>query len=209
MIFLGSMLCFEFLSAGNQQDSEHRTVYLNSANESYKFEVLTENKSIKTDKRITYYWFAFNTINSTMGGFSGKILDGSYSCFYLSNTLKEKGMFKKGLKNGEWRAWNENGALKEIINYKHGIKCGVNEIYSTDGKLLTKKEYKNDLLDGKYIQYNSDSIVYQKKFLKGIEIKEKPKKLQRDTRKIDQSTDTMKLDRATKTDLINKSKSQK
>ena len=152
-LFLLNILWFEFLSAGNHRDTEHRTIYLNSGNESYKFEVLTENKSIKTDKHRTYYWFAFNSINSTMGGYSGKVLDGSYSCFYLSNTLKEKGVFKKGLKNGEWRSWNENGALKEIINYKHGIKCGLNEIYSNEGKLLFKKEYKDDLLNGKYRRY--------------------------------------------------------
>ncbi|WP_259071779.1 toxin-antitoxin system YwqK family antitoxin [Mucilaginibacter sp. X4EP1] len=70
---------------------------------------------------LVYYWYYANGIHSTQGGFSGKLLDGQYSEFYLSKNLKEQGFFKKGLKQGPWKSWNEDGTLKEQTKWKNGV----------------------------------------------------------------------------------------
>ncbi len=70
---------------------------------------------------LIYYWYYANSIHSTQGGFSGKLLDGQYSEFYPSKNLKEQGFFKKGLKQGVWKSWNEDGTLKEQTKWKNGV----------------------------------------------------------------------------------------
>jgi antitoxin component YwqK of YwqJK toxin-antitoxin module len=77
-----------------------------------------EVTSTKSD--LFYFWYYAGGIHSTQGGYSGKLLDGSYNEYYLSKTLKQQGTFKKGLKNGSWKSWNEDGTLKEDILWKNG-----------------------------------------------------------------------------------------
>jgi len=67
-----------------------------------------------------YFWYYAGGIHSTQGGYSGKLLDGSYNEYYLSKALKQQGTFKKGLKNGKWKSWSEDGSLKEDILWKNG-----------------------------------------------------------------------------------------
>lgn len=68
-----------------------------------------------------YYWYEANQIHSTQGGFSGKLLDGQYTEYYLNKNLKEQGSFKKGLKNGAWKSWNEDGTLAVSSTWKNGL----------------------------------------------------------------------------------------
>lgn len=67
-----------------------------------------------------YFWYYAGGIHSTQGGYSGKLLDGTYTEYYLSKGLMQQGLFKKGLKNGTWKSWNEDGSLKEAIKWKNG-----------------------------------------------------------------------------------------
>ena len=68
-----------------------------------------------------YYWYNANTIHSTQGGFSGTLLNGQYTEYFLNKNLKEQGIFKKGLKNGVWKSWNEDGTLSQGITWKNGL----------------------------------------------------------------------------------------
>jgi antitoxin component YwqK of YwqJK toxin-antitoxin module len=68
-----------------------------------------------------YYWYNANTIHSTQGGFSGTLLNGQYTEYYLNKNLKEQGIFKNGLKNGVWKSWNEDGMLSQTIKWKNGL----------------------------------------------------------------------------------------
>jgi hypothetical protein len=70
--------------------------------------------------QLFYYWYGANTIHMTQGGFSGKLLNGLYTEYYINKNLKEQGSFKKGLKNGIWKSWNEDGSLVATKNWKHG-----------------------------------------------------------------------------------------
>lgn len=71
--------------------------------------------------RLFYYWYSSNQIHSTEGGFSGRLLNGSYNEFYLSRNLKEQGAFDKGLKNGTWKEWAEDGQLIKTTRWKKGV----------------------------------------------------------------------------------------
>jgi len=111
---------------------------------------------LDTDKR--YYWYAHNHINSTQGGFSGKLLNGSYQEFYSGKQLKESGFLYKGLKNKVWKNWDEKGTLKDDYTWKSGRMNGVYHKYDSTGKVLEAGKYKNDLLQGKQTRYTADGV---------------------------------------------------
>jgi antitoxin component YwqK of YwqJK toxin-antitoxin module len=67
-----------------------------------------------------YYWYSANAIHSTQGGFSGLLLNGPYSEYYLNKNLKEEGAFKKGLKSGIWKSWNEDGTVNNVSIWEKG-----------------------------------------------------------------------------------------
>ena len=146
------------------------TVYLNYPDYSIKTGIFPGNKKISTKENLTYYWYASNKIMETKGGYDGKILNGSFTSFYLSNNLKEKGSFKNGLKNGTWIAWYENGKIKEIITWKKGVKTGCYKNYDSNGNLLSETVYKNDRLNGLYTKYAEGKIVSNRKYSNGEEI---------------------------------------
>lgn len=111
-----------------------------------------------------YYWFSGNQINTTQGGYSGKLLNGSYQDFYLNKNLKESGSFEKGLKTSLWKNWTDNGILKDEYSFKEGKRSGAYAKYDLSGKLLEKGFYRNDLLHGKQETIVADSsiVVYYK-----------------------------------------------
>ncbi|MGZ4159083.1 MAG: toxin-antitoxin system YwqK family antitoxin [Bacteroidia bacterium] len=157
------------LIAQNRQ-GESYTVYLNNSGESIKAEVVFENKKIKAKEDLTYYWYVSNKIIETKGGYDGRMLDGPYTSFYLSDNIKEQGVFKNGLKDSEWKSWYENGKLKEITTWDHGVKYGSCKKFDLHGNLTTEANYKNGKLNGYEISYDGEKITGKKKYSKGIEI---------------------------------------
>jgi len=83
-----------------------------------EIEPISSKPSIKPS--LSYYWYSANTIHTSQGGFSGKLLNGLYTEYYTNKNLKEQGNFKKGLKDGVWKSWNEEGTLIAVTNWKHG-----------------------------------------------------------------------------------------
>lgn len=125
-----------------------------------------ELRYIDTDKK--YYWFSNNQIKYTQGGFSGKLLHGLYSDFYLNSNLKEQGHFRLGLKEGEWKIWTEDGVLLERINYSNGEANGRFYKYDKQGKLVEEGSYKHGKINGRLKQYiKADSAVVTQ-YKKGI-----------------------------------------
>jgi hypothetical protein len=78
--------------------------------------------TISAKSNLHYFWYSANAIHETQGGYSGRLLNGKYSAFYLNKNLKEQGNFKKGLKNGVWRSWNGDGSLIAATNWKRGTE---------------------------------------------------------------------------------------
>lgn len=150
-----------------------------------------ELRYIDTDKK--YYWFSNNQIKVTQGGFSGKLLHGLYSDYYLNSNLKEQGHFRLGLKQGEWKTWTEDGALIERANYNNGEANGRFYKYDKRGLLLEEGSYKHGKINGKLKQYIKADSVLITKYKNGVlQAKQtKPNWLSRLFKKKDKKAQTM------------------
>jgi len=102
--------------------------------------------NVRAFSNLQYYWFSGQSIQSSQGGYSGKLLNGYYEDFYANKNLKEAGWFSKGLKQGPWKSWDEKGLLKEECNWSAGQKNGIYRKYNNQGKLSQTGHYKNDSL---------------------------------------------------------------
>lgn len=105
-----------------------------------------------------YYWFKQHAIGSTQGGYSGKLLNGSYQEFYANKQLSEAGNMSKGLKHGVWKLWNPNGKLLRDDTWDNGTKTGLYHKYDSLGRAVESGFYKNNLLNGKQVILHGDSI---------------------------------------------------
>ena len=102
-------------------DAGLSTVRINETNKTIVAEIsqIGDNPPVKPG--LFYYWYSANAIHATQGGFSGHLLSGRYTEYYLNKNLKEQGFFKQGLKSGIWRTWNEDGTASQVSNWENGI----------------------------------------------------------------------------------------
>ena len=121
----------------------------------YKF--VCEAKSSLTPKRDKEYtWYYNNTIHTTAGNYSGKLLSGEYTQLdKKSNQLKEKGYYKAGLKVEKWYSWNSNGTLSSYTEYKNGYKNGIHITYADSNKYAIKGTYKKNEKRGLWTEYKN------------------------------------------------------
>src|ERR1044071_2693369 len=84
-------------------------IYINCADSSVHANVVVVSEKIKVNETSVYHWYSKNTIQHTCGGYSGKLLHGTYESFYPNHNLLSKGQFSKGLKEGLWISWFANG----------------------------------------------------------------------------------------------------
>lgn len=127
---------------------------------------VTSNPEMEPDR--LYYWYSGNSIHTTQGGYSGRLLNGVYLEYYLNKNLKEMGAFKKGLKDDIWKSWNENGILTQFHTWKNGVKSGEFNLFDDAGKLKQSGTYKNDLLEGKAKSYDKDNKLTMISYHKGV-----------------------------------------
>lgn len=128
----------------------------------------SDNNLKRTNPLSDYYWFSNGQIRSTQGGYSGKLIHGLYSDYYLNNQLKEQGYFNMGLKDGEWKSWSEEGGLKTRVNYKNGQTNGTFYKYDTSGKLIEEGYYTNGKINGKLKKYITPDSVKIERYKDGI-----------------------------------------
>lgn len=123
-------------------ESNHRRVYLTPADKKIEATVSMTMRP-KPKKERTYYWYNNTNIQHTQGGYSGYLLDGTYTEYkHPANTLNAKGRYSKGLKNGTWKTWYTNGKLKEQANWKKGRLNGKQYSFDTTGKVQRIDIYK-------------------------------------------------------------------
>lgn len=133
------------------------------------FQLQPSDQQLPTvDIKKKYYWYSNNQIKITQGGFSGKLLHGSYSDFYFNNNLKEQGQFEMGLKVGEWKSWTIQGLLAEHTNFKKGILNGEFYRYNGLGVLSESGYYKNGNLHGKLTKYFEKDSLSITKYKDGV-----------------------------------------
>jgi len=118
-----SLFCFIFTGAYAQKLPDYRSdrVRITQTDQNIVAELAPETSLFKAKSNLHYYWYSSNVIHDTQGGYSGRLLNGAYSTFYLSKSLKEQGNFKNGLKDGVWKNWKEDGSLLYETNWKRGI----------------------------------------------------------------------------------------
>lgn len=146
-------------------DQEHTIVFQLQASE-------VELKFTHPNKK--YYWYSSNQIKITQGGYSGKLLNGSYNDFYFNKALKEQGTFKMGLKVGEWKKWSPQGTLVESANFKEGNLDGTFYRYGLLGEILEESNYKNGKMHGMVKRYIKPDSVVRVKYKNGIIKKTNP-----------------------------------
>ena len=83
-------------------------------------EIEPVSSSPSPSTHLFYYWYDANAIHTSQGGYSGKLLNGSYTEYYTNKNLKIQGNFKKGLKDGVWKSWNEEGAIVSVTKWRKG-----------------------------------------------------------------------------------------
>ena len=115
--------------------------------------MFSKNKvNVTTNDERYYYWFALNKIQCTQNGYDGKLLNGKYTIFFLNNSLKTQGRFKKGLKHKEWKYWTKTGVLNRSENYCKGKLYGWQSVYDSLGIPIFRTYFKQNIITGiKYI----------------------------------------------------------
>lgn len=128
-------------------------------------ELQTADDWVSVDPHKTYYWYSSNAVHTTQGGYSGKLLNGSYTEYYLNKNLREQGTFKNGLKTGVWKSWNDQGGLLSFMTWQDGTKSGKFELLDDKGMVKTSGTYRSNLLDGivkSYVSADSATVVKYK-----------------------------------------------
>jgi hypothetical protein len=90
----------------------------------YAFYAISPDRPLKTNIDKTYYWFSKDSIFTTAGGYSGRLLHGEYKVFYPDKSLRESGYFRYGLKDGPWKTWYPDGSLESVVYWKKGNEKG-------------------------------------------------------------------------------------
>jgi len=119
-----------------------QTNYINTKDSTVRFETTNQHTVKNFTSSLTYYWYKSNAILKTVGAADGRILCGTYTCFYPDNNLKEKGQFTQGLKTGVWLTWFANGRMKELFTWKKGLLNGKHIVYDENGREILNENYK-------------------------------------------------------------------
>jgi hypothetical protein len=150
--FLIATDCF----AQQMPDIDLYKVRLTEADRTLVFEVKpTKDQDTQTDR--TYHWYGSRLIHTTQGGYSGKLLNGAYSEFYISKGLRKKGSFKNGLKTGNWEEWTEAGTLLSSTEWKKGIEHGTFMIFDDKGAKTKEGKYREGRLNGPVMVYHGQA----------------------------------------------------
>ena len=174
LFFVAIITCLG-LKSQNSVKKKYYEININSSDGYTKAIVASKKIKIKPNDNYTYYWYSYNKIICTKGGYDGALLNGDYVCFYANNNLKEKGSFKRGLKKGKWISWYENGKIKEITYWSNSLKCGERKLYDENGNITLMEDYKNDKFNGTVIEYKSGKIATTKYYKNGVEYSPKTK----------------------------------
>ncbi len=128
---------------------KYQDITINAAEGKRQFRTTNNlNPKIHTRTDRWYHWYHPHELHVSAGNFSGRLLDGDFTSYFKSGSLKEKGQFKKGLKTGEWMIWFENGKLSEVAEFKNGKRHGDYCSYDLQGNVMIKGVFKKDVYIG-------------------------------------------------------------
>lgn len=119
------------------------------------------DKQVKVKDNCLYYWYANNQVHCNKAGYSGKLLDGTYTVFDRSQKLIAAGNYKMGRKDGVWKYWYTNGQLKTVEEWSNG-SIENKKLFISAGGLQQCIPYKNGLIHGKVKSFEKDSTIVTK-----------------------------------------------
>ncbi|GEM68742.1 hypothetical protein SMI01S_23480 [Sphingobacterium mizutaii NBRC 14946 = DSM 11724] len=131
---------------------------------------ITDEKTIVRSEKF-YYWYQSRKVQRTQGGFSGKLLHGSYQEFSGNKQLLKQGFYRKGLPHGEWKYWSDSQHLLKEEHWSKGNLNGLVSLYNENGVLSRKGPMKDAQWNGKIQVLDTVVNDYQWKYYReGIEI---------------------------------------
>jgi antitoxin component YwqK of YwqJK toxin-antitoxin module len=182
IIFAGLFLLpFSLYAQEFEPVKENMEIIVTGADSIKRIHIRTEQKNIRTESGVNYYWYANNQVNYNFGGYSGRLLHGTYSVFDKTGKLVILGKFKNGAKTGLWKYWNGTGFLIKQEKWKNGKLHGSVQEFDNAGKLIKCSSYQKGLLHGKQFIYLPDTTII-KQFKNGKEIIKKKAPLKEKTK---------------------------
>lgn len=149
IIILAALLMHNdaFCQHNNKWDNDHfqKTSYTDDGVKRV-FSFYKEPIRISVSNDLLYAWYDNKVIHNSQGGYSGRLLDGSYTEYYPNRQLRSKGKYKNGVKHGLWKSWHSNGMLKSITHWRKGKVVGKRKIYNTQGELAKTQRFVHGMI---------------------------------------------------------------
>ena len=159
LFILFSMSLFSSVNAQNKENKfRSREVIVQKGDTIFRATILTGDLVGKPSGGKIYFYYSKGVINSNIGDYGGKLLNGEFKAF-LNNKLIESGHFSNGCKTGIWESWYSNGKYKRIYSWKNGKLDGKYTYYNEDCSLAARVYYKNDKLHPDLLKLESDTIA--------------------------------------------------
>lgn len=136
-------------------------------------DILASERKFNPKSGKYYFWYSANDIKRTRGGYDGKLLHGAYTEFFPDKNLKQKGMFRYGLKKGVWKTWYHSGEIESVVRWRKGSMQGGFRHYDEQGRLVRQGRHKNDLMHGKIDTFSSEGRQ-RHVYVNGLKKEEKP-----------------------------------
>lgn len=138
------VFCFFGYTASAQQLPDYGLdkVRINESVQTVVAELASVSVSPTAKPALHYFWYNSGAIHETQGGYSGRLLNGQYTAYYLNKNLKEQGLFKKGLKDGTWKSWREDGSLLATVTWKRGKEVSGRKLPLWKRLPLIRKKFK-------------------------------------------------------------------
>lgn len=140
------------------QDIQNRITLNHENGEKELFHLTT--KPTKAKPQNLYYWYHGRQLHQSQGGYSGKLLDGTYTKYYSNKQLARQGQYKKGLATGWWKDWRLNSSLSKQAYWKNGRQHGMCKLYDEQGRLIMSGKQDNGNWQGKVMTYSKKDSIY-------------------------------------------------
>ena len=196
---------------GFQIDYVQQSLSFPKGDSTVRIHLYADSKLVKPNPDRCYTWYHDYKLNTTVGAFQYKLVDGGYSLVSPEGNLLEKGQFDKGTKTGTWTTWYKNGKRKKTETWRGGFRNGPFSQYLPNGDLERKGNYKQELLDGKLHIYVLKDSVLTEKYRDGVLLvrAEKEKELKQDKATSKEDNKAKKKERSRKEDKNSKLKTEK
>lgn len=157
--------CSELLFWKKEEISVYQTIKIETEEGSIEYEI-TDKEPARIDPAVSYFWTKNRSIQETRGDFGGQLLHGTYEAFNSDGSLKEKGVFKYGLRDGIWKTWDPDQLIESEYQYSKGKKNGPFREYEA-GNLMRSGTYVKDQYNGK-LNLHADPAIEALVYKQGV-----------------------------------------